>query len=35
MVRNAINSNFEGFLHDKPLYTGNCNCTHRRRIEDS
>ena len=33
MVRNAINSNFEGFLHDKPLYTGNCNCTHRRRID--
>jgi hypothetical protein len=35
MVRNAINSNFEGFVHDKPLYTGNCDCTHRRRIEDS
>ena len=33
MVRNAINSNFEGFLHDKPLYTGNCDCTHRRRID--
>ena len=21
VVRNAINSNFEGFVHDKPLYT--------------
>ena len=33
MVRNAINSNFDGFIHDKPLYTGDCNCTHRRRID--
>jgi hypothetical protein len=33
MVRNAINSNFEGFVHDRPLYTGNCDCTHRRRID--
>jgi hypothetical protein len=33
MVRNAINSNFEGFVHDTPLYTGNCDCTHRRRID--
>ena len=33
MVRNAINSNFEGFVHDRPLYTGNCDCSHRRRIE--
>jgi len=33
MVRNKINSNFEGFVHDKPLYTGNCDCTHRRRID--
>ena len=33
MVRNAINSNFEGFVHDKPLYTGNCDCTHLRRID--
>jgi hypothetical protein len=32
-VRNEINSHFEGFIHDKPLYTGNCNCTHRRRID--
>jgi len=32
-TRNYINYNFEGFIHDKPLYTGNCNCTHRRRID--
>ena len=33
MVRNIINANFEGFIHDIPLYTGNCDCTHRRRID--
>ena len=33
MVRNIINTNFEGFIHDVPLYTGNCDCTHRRRID--
>ena len=33
MVRNIINENFEGFIHDRPLYTGNCDCTHRRRID--
>jgi hypothetical protein len=33
MVRNAINENFEGFVHDKPLYTMNCDCSHRRRID--
>ena len=33
MVRNVINANFEGFVHDKPLYTGDCNCTHHRRID--
>jgi len=32
-VRNTINTHFEGFIHDKPLYTGNCDCTHRRRID--
>ena len=32
-VRNELNSRFEGFIHDKPLYTGNCDCTHRRRID--
>jgi hypothetical protein len=33
MVRNVINANFEGFVHDKPLYTMNCDCSHRRRID--
>jgi len=33
MVRNHINANFDGFIHDTPLYTGDCNCTHRRRID--
>ena len=38
-VRNAIteasqtNELFQGFVHDHPLYTGNCECTHRRRID--
>ncbi len=32
-VRNEINFHFKGFIHDKPLYTGNCDCTHRRRID--
>ena len=33
IVRNFINSIFDGFQHDKALWTGNCNCTHRRRID--
>jgi hypothetical protein len=33
IVRNKINEHFEGFVHDIPLYTGNCDCTHRRRID--
>ena len=32
-VRDFINLNFEGFQHDKPIYTGNCKCPHRRRID--
>jgi hypothetical protein len=32
-VRDFINLNFEGFQHDDPLWTGNCDCTHRRRID--
>lgn len=32
-VRNTINEHFEGFIHDKPLYTGQCDCTMRRRID--
>ena len=38
-VRNAIfeysetNKEFKGFIHDKALYTDNCDCTHKRRID--
>jgi len=32
-VRNAINQNFEGFIHDRPIYIGDCDCTHRRRVD--
>jgi hypothetical protein len=32
-VRDYLILNFEGFQHDKPLWTGNCDCTHRRRID--
>jgi hypothetical protein len=32
-VRNFINEHFEGFIHNKPIYTHNCDCTHRRRID--
>jgi len=32
-VRDFINSKFEGFQHDKALWTGNCDCTIRRRID--
>ncbi len=32
-VRDFINKNFEGFQHDIPLWTNNCDCTHRRRID--
>lgn len=33
IVRNYINEHFKGFIHDTPLYTGNCECIHRRRID--
>ena len=32
-VRDFINLNFEGFHHDISLWTGNCDCIHRRRID--
>ena len=28
-----INSKFEGFQHDKPIWTESCDCTIRRRID--
>ena len=33
IVRDYINENFEGFLHDKPLETAHCDCSLRRRID--
>jgi hypothetical protein len=33
LVRDFINSEFEGFHHDKPLETSHCDCTVRRRID--
>jgi hypothetical protein len=32
-VRDFINKNFLGFQHDKSLWTGNCECINRRRID--
>lgn len=32
-VRDFINTKFEGFVHDKPLYTAHCDCTVRRRVD--
>jgi len=33
-VRNALNARFpEQFVHDRPIYTHQCDCTHRRRID--
>ena len=32
-VRDFINTNFDGWQHDKPLFTGHCKCTIRRRID--
>lgn len=32
-VRDFINDNYNGFCHDKPLYTAQCDCSIRRRID--
>ena len=32
-VRDFLKDTFEGFIHDIPLWTGNCDCSHRRRID--
>jgi hypothetical protein len=32
-VRDYINTNFDGFIHDKPLYVGSCDCSAKRRID--
>ena len=33
LVRKRIDEEFDGFIHDKTMYTGHCDCTHRRRID--
>ena len=33
VVRKFINTNFDGFIHNKPIWTANCDCTHRRKID--
>ena len=32
-VKKFINDNFDGFVHDEPLWTGHCDCSVRRRID--
>ena len=32
-VKKFINDNFDGFVHDKPLWTAHCDCSVRRRID--
>ena len=32
-VTDFINQHFQGFVHDKPIYTHHCDCTNRRRID--
>lgn len=32
-VRDFLKEKFTGFVHDIPLWTGNCDCSHRRRID--
>jgi hypothetical protein len=32
-VRDFLQENFGNFIHDIPLWTGNCDCSHRRRID--
>ena len=32
-VRTFLQENFDGFIHDQPLWTGACDCTHKRRID--
>jgi hypothetical protein len=32
-VRDFLREHFHGFIHDTALWTGNCDCSHRRRID--
>jgi hypothetical protein len=33
IVKDFLEEQFEGFVHDQSLYTHNCDCSHRRRID--
>lgn len=33
LVKNFVSSNYEGFIHDRAIYTPHCDCTLRRRID--
>jgi len=33
LVRDFINRNFEGFIHDMPIMWGGCDCNMRRRVD--
>ena len=33
LVRDFINKNFEGFIHDMPIIWGGCDCSMRRRVD--
>jgi len=32
-VRNFLNANYQGFIHNTPIYTPDCDCTIRRRVD--
>lgn len=32
-VRRFLNSNFADFVHDQPIHTAHCVCSHRRRVD--
>ncbi len=32
-VRDFLNSNYDGFIHDQPIFTDACDCSHKRRID--
>ena len=32
-VKLFLAKEFDGFIHDKPLWTNHCDCSHRRRID--
>jgi hypothetical protein len=33
MVQTFLNEHFNFFIHDHPMWTGDCDCSHRRRID--